>query len=68
MIVKVKSCEEVLLVQDLRINVETCTQEAHVRLAPGVFPGPTSGVRVSMYDTKGKRVVGSKCNMCVLVV
>ena len=49
--VKVKSCEELLLVKDLRMSVESCTQESHVRLAPGVIPGPTSGVRVSMYDT-----------------
>ena len=70
--VKVKPCDWVLLCErpserTLRIDMESCTQVAHVRLAPGVIPGPTSGVRVSIYDTDGKGVSESKCDMCVLV-
>jgi hypothetical protein len=47
--------------------MESCTQVAHVRLAPGMIPGPTSGVRVSIYYPEGKGKDESKCRVYVLV-
>ena len=55
------------LSKDLRKSMESCTQVAHVRLAPGLNPGPTSGVRVSMSYPEGRGNNESKCSVCWLV-
>ena len=53
---------EMLRVNVLRIGLKTYTHKAHVRLALGFDPRPTSGVRVSICEwTKGRELNESKC-------
>ena len=51
----------------VRPQIMPCTRVAHVRLASGFIPRPTSGVRMSMCKDEGFIINASKSIVCVLV-